>query len=1180
MRTGIDRRWIYLMLVTCFSFLTGTQLAAQWYFERDTLSLNEGWLTVATDSLLQEYKGFEQAGYNTAGWKKVTAPHNWDDYYGYRRLLHGNFHGNAWYKKKFSISKQQGKRYLLFFEGVGSYATVWVNGIKVGAHAGGRTTFTLDITDAVKKEGVNDLAVLAEHPAGIKDLAWVCGGCSDERGFSEGSQPLGIFRPVRLIVTGNIRIAPFGVHAWSAIKKNRSELFVNATIKNDRESAAVVQLIARLKNKKQQVVAESRQTVRLQQLDSVTVALPKLTIDHPELWSPEHPYLYTIETIIKTGAVEVDKVRTDFGFRTLHWNTATHRFFLNDTPVFINGIAEYEHQLGQSHAFSNEEIIARVKWLQAAGFNAFRDAHQPHNLLYGTLFDQKGILWWPQLSAHIWYDTPEFRKQFKASLREWVLERRNDPAVILWGLQNESKLPEDFAKECTALIRSLDPTASVQRLVTTCNGGKGTDWDVPQNWTGTYGGNPDTYDRDLKKQVLIGEYGAWRTLGLHEADSVRSFLYTEDNMVALMEKKLRLGEAAKDSSAGHFLWLLNSHDNPGRVQGGEGFRAIDRIGPVNYKGMLTSWEEPTDVYYMYRSNYASKQTDPMVYIASHTWPNRWMTPGIKDAVVVYSNCDEVELFNDMEAASLGRKKNNGRGYHFQWDHVNIRYNILYAVGYVNGKVVARDTILLYHLPQAPHFEKLYADARNSTAPRKGYTYVYRVNCGGPDYRDQNGNTWQADRPLPHFEPSQTSKLRSGIPYWGSSSWADRFTGMPSFFASQQRTFSPVKGTRDWPLFQDFRYGKNELKYTFPLPDGNYIAELYFAEPWLGVGGGSDASGMRLLNVAFNDTMVLNDLDIWKEAGTNTALKKTIPVTVKGGRLVISFPGSKAGQALIAAIAIATKDTRVKAANAFENVTVLNAQGVELQSWLDIGNRPFEGETIRISRLPPELFTADWLRVSRKKTKDISFRVQQASDIYLAIPPDAPALYYTKEYEPTNLFIITDEAGGRKYVVFKKRVPAGAVYSLKQAGSCLVMITPSSNMQPAFDLKPVTGYKADGAIAGTGITMETISGAPRLVVQTNAATSIEWPVSAGVADIYNITLKYFYPLQEDRTLVLTVTDAGGNRMVEQNIPLKFTPTGKWSLSTVNTRTMINAGHYTVRLTVKNLKGLVVSGIEVQ
>src|SRR5678809_432928 len=157
-------------------------------------------------------------------------------------------------------------------------------------------------------------------------------------------------------------------------------------------------------------------------------------------------------------------------------------------------------------------------------------------------------------SAHVWYDTKEFRDNFKRLLTEWVIERRNDPSVILWGLQNESKLPEDFAKECTELIRSLDPTASSQRLVTTCNGGSGTDWDVPQNWTGTYGGDPYTYDSDIKKQVLVGEYGAWRTLGLHsEDDSYKSSNYSEERMVALMETKLRLAENAKDSTAGHYM---------------------------------------------------------------------------------------------------------------------------------------------------------------------------------------------------------------------------------------------------------------------------------------------------------------------------------------------------------------------------------------------------------------------------------------------------------------------------------------------------------------------------------------------------------------------------------------------------------------------------------------------------
>ena len=80
--------------------------------------------------------------------------------------------------------------------------------------------------------------------------------------------------------------------------------------------------------------------------------------------------------------------------------------------------------------------------------------------------------------------------------------------------------------------------------------------------------------------------------------------YSENQMTALMETKVRLAESVKDQVAGHFFWLYSSHDNPGRVQGGEGLRDLDRVGPVNYKGMFTPWEEPTDVFYMFRANYA------------------------------------------------------------------------------------------------------------------------------------------------------------------------------------------------------------------------------------------------------------------------------------------------------------------------------------------------------------------------------------------------------------------------------------------------------------------------------------------------------------------------------------------------------------------------------------------------
>ena len=100
-------------------------------------------------------------------------------------------------------------------------------------------------------------------------------------------------------------------------------------------------------------------------------------------------------------------------------------------------------------------------------------------------------------------------------------------------------------------------------------------------------------------QLLNGEYGAWRTIDLH-GDAK----YSEESFTTLLETKARLAESAKDSVCGHFQWLFTSHDNPGRTQPDGALRRIDKIGPINYKGLTTIWEEPTPAYYMYKQRYA------------------------------------------------------------------------------------------------------------------------------------------------------------------------------------------------------------------------------------------------------------------------------------------------------------------------------------------------------------------------------------------------------------------------------------------------------------------------------------------------------------------------------------------------------------------------------------------------
>lgn len=387
---------------------------------------------------------------------------------------HGNLHGSAVYSRPLNIHLQPGKRYFLFFEGVGTYATLKVNGQAWPRSIVGRTTWTVDITQALR-DGSNDLEVLVDHPSMITDAPWVCGGCSSEWGFSEGSQPFGIFRPVSLVVTDEVRVEPFGVHVWS--NEACDSVFIDTEVKNYGASAATFSLVNKLND------ADGKTFLRL--TEKVTLAPGETRILHqqqavgkPHRWSPDDPTLYTLATMIKRSGATTDLTNTAFGFRTLSWpQTRTKddhpgQFLINGKPFFINGTCDYEHLFGQSHAFSHEEIAARVKWMRLAGFNAFREAHQPHNLYYQQLFDEQGIPFWSQFSAHIWYDTPAFREHFKQLLRQYIRERRNSPSIILWGLQNESVLPKEFAEECTQIIREMDPTASRQRLVTTCNGGR------------------------------------------------------------------------------------------------------------------------------------------------------------------------------------------------------------------------------------------------------------------------------------------------------------------------------------------------------------------------------------------------------------------------------------------------------------------------------------------------------------------------------------------------------------------------------------------------------------------------------------------------------------------------------------------------------------------------------------
>ena len=1164
---------LFLSAFLLFLALTAGTTQAQTAPGRKSVPLHgreQVWKSIAHDTDPAAYNGFEHPGYDDSAWTPVSVPHNWDKYEGSRQLRHGNRHGTAWYRTEFAVAAEDrdGKRVFLFFEGVGSYGTVWVNGQQAGYHAGGRTTFTLDITDFVRYGEANSLAVKADHPAMIADLPWVCGGCSSEWGFSEGSQPLGIFRPVTLVVTSDVRVEPFGVHVWNdtSVTEKQAGIHFNTELRNYSPDKREIDLSVRIADADRRVVLRNRQSVVLEPGETLIAEMLD-SVRNPNLWSPDNPVLYYLITELfdKQTGMLLDREVTPFGIRTVSWhlnrNDGTQTFQVNGKPVLLNGVGEYEHNLGQSHAFTSEQILARASQIKQAGFNAFRDAHQPHNLLYGQIWDQTGMLWWSQMSAHIWYDTPAFRENFKQLLREFVKERRNSPSLIVWGLQNESMLPPDFAQECTEIVRQLDPTTSSQRLVTTCNGGTGTDWNVVQNWSGTYGGNPYNYANEIKVQILNGEYGAWRSIDWHtEGEYEQNGPWSEDRMTLLMEMKIRQIESVRDSVAGQFFWIFSSHDNPGRIQNGEAWREMDQIGPYNYKGLFTPWGEPLDSYYMYRSNYVQANDSPMVHIVSHTWPDRWTTPGKKDGIRVFSNCDSVSLFNGLNGAGfLGTRTREGIGTHFRWDGVDINYCLLLAVGYVGGEVAAVDFVMLNHLPEPPGIEYLTTLSENVTQPDGSLNYLYRVNCGGDTFTDHNGSVWTADR----HRTSDTT--------WGSLSWTDDFPGIPPYFGSQRRSRDPVWNA-EWPLFQTFRYGTDKLRYEFPVPDGEYTVELYFMEPWYGRDINQNCKGWRSFDVAVNDQTVIRDLDLWDIRGANYAQKRVVKVNVTGGVLKIHFPRVTAGQAVISAIAIATADHKLQPAEPSPTLFSLKSNSWKWHSWLDTGDGQFTDNQTAFAQLPQALYGGEWIKSSASSPGRFACEFNNSARVYLLKKRTANTRNFLLGYTQTGDTVVN----GRNEIfdVFYKNVEKGEVIQLSHADAATVtnlVATPIPDMGEEPATRPVSKFEAE-ELPVTGAVERGNFRNGDFVKLNEPGGTIEFEVNPGLAATYLIRFRYMNRSEESIPMQIELLNAlNGVSMLRETI--WFEPADeKWRIMSTTTGSQINAGLYKIRLTVLDKPGI--------
>ena len=127
-----------------------------------------------------------------------------------------------------------------------------------------------------------------------------------------------------------------------------------------------------------------------------------------------------------------------------------------------------------------------------------------------------------------------------------------------------------------------------------------------------------------------------------------------------------------------------------------------------------------------------------------------------------------------------------------------------------------------------------------------------------------------------------------------------------------------------------------------------------------------------------------------------------------------------------------------------------------------------------------------------------------------------------------------------------------------------------------------GEIADFAsITGPGIRKGKVDDKDRVIFEKASSDNIlQWNFTVGVADIYSLTISYHNPHKEVLNGRMQLLSADGTVMKEEAV--EFTPTraGKSNYITTNTGSMINAGHYIIRLTAPKAEGLNVNALDVQ
>lgn len=705
-------------VVPGFGQRTVENFDANWHFARFGLQPD--------GSRREEPAGIERPDYDDTDWKVLDLPHDWAIAGPFRRDLEGGtgklpWRAIGWYCKQFTLDAKDDEQIYLDFDGAMAHSEVWLNGQKVGGWPYGYTSFRLDLTPYVRRNGKNVIAVkLDTERMGSR---WYPGG--------------GIYRHVRLVRTQAVHVGLWGVFVTTPeVTDKAATVKVRVRVENHGKSAAQCRYAVSLyeldaQGKPGRRVARSERiplTVAAgkDQRDSLT-----LTVEHPQLWDLDSPHRYVARVNVYNGRKRADVYDAPFGIRTIAFDH-DRGFLLNGRHVPLRGTCNHSDLGALGMAVNTAALRRQLTLLKELGCNALRTSHNPPAPELLTLADEMGFLVMDE-SFDCWRHGKRegdygslFEEWHERDLGALIRRDRNHPSVILWSTGNEVAEQYDpacgTARDLTRLVHRFDPTrpATFGASAPVQSAMNGTELQVDvhgMNYAaGVYGG-PDFYGKFLEKEGhehIVG-YSSESASTLSSRGEyfprqfqVSAYDLQEPGWGGLPDQEFEaldrypaicgefvwtgfdyLGEPTPYNSDASVLLNFQAMTPEEQEEQRRKLALIDRDRPTSrssYFGIFDLAGFPKDRFYLYQSRWRPEL--PMAHILPHwNWPGRL---GKAIPVFVYTSGDEAELF--LNGKSLGRKRKGKYEYRLRWDSVAYEPGELRVAAYKNGQPWATDTV--------------------------------------------------------------------------------------------------------------------------------------------------------------------------------------------------------------------------------------------------------------------------------------------------------------------------------------------------------------------------------------------------------------------------------------------------------------------------------------------------------